>query len=324
MIKNPILENYWNEKVSRLATLTPKPISDALKERHRLYSLGLMAITHHYWNGLKKGRDGEYPWNPNPATAGGAYLRDDYRGHNIAAYAVDRRGFIIDFEFNHNKLLNSSAEHAEARLVRRIYGLTQISDSWDVNSPTQPPADDYNTFEEVTLYTTLESCSQCSGIMALARLREVVFLQTDPGMYMIGNILRNLTENTGLEAPRPVPASSFGFPYFTKLDDAYEVFTTQVATHPFYTSPAGKTDTSPSITSFLCTNLAYQIYGDAARALADLESGKNKLLFPDAKPVDRAGNEVTNGLTNAETLREVAHFRNYAAQKGRRATPHAF
>ena len=46
----------------------------------------------------------------------------EYRGHNIAALAVGPTGKIIDFEFNHNKL-NSSAEHAEARLVKRVYEL---------------------------------------------------------------------------------------------------------------------------------------------------------------------------------------------------------
>ncbi len=322
MIKNPLLEKYWNEKVSTLATLNAVSIPDPLKERHRLYSLCLMAITHHYWNGLKKGRDGEYPWNPDPATAGGKYLRDDYRGHNIAAFAVDKRGLVIDFEFNHNRLLNSSAEHAEARLVRRIYGLTQINDAWDVASPSAPATDDYNTFEEVTLYTTLESCSQCSGVMALARVREVIFLQTDPGMYMIGNILRNLTEKTALESPLPVPGSMFDFSFFTELDTAFEGFTKEVMTKPFYKSPAGKVDNSPSVTSFLCTALAYDIYARAAKALNDLADGTTQLLFPDAKPVDRAGKEVTNGLTNAETLKEVLGFRDYAVQKGRRATPH--
>src|SRR5258706_13252197 len=98
MPKNPNLEKFWNEKVSLLATISPQPIPDDLKERHQLYALGLMAIVYHYWNGLKKGRDGQYPWNPDPTTSAGKYLQDDYRGHNIAAYAVDRRGAIIDFE----------------------------------------------------------------------------------------------------------------------------------------------------------------------------------------------------------------------------------
>ena len=56
----------------------------------------------------------------------------------------------------------------------------------------------------VTVYTSLEPCSQCAGIMALGRVREVVYLQTDPGMYSISNILRRLTAGTKLEAPVPI------------------------------------------------------------------------------------------------------------------------
>jgi tRNA(Arg) A34 adenosine deaminase TadA len=326
MPKNPKLDHYWSLPVSNLATLTAPEISQEQSERHALYSLGLMAIVHHYWNGLKKGRDGKYPRNPDPAVFPGKHLRDDYRGHNIAAYAVDRRGAIIDFEFNHNRLLNSSAEHAEARLVRRVYGLTQINDSWDVGSASNPASDDYNTFEEVTLYTSLESCSQCSGVMALARVRAVIFLQTDPGMYMIGNILRNLTESTALESPLPISASSFGFAPFVELDSAFDQFEKNMNEknmHPFYVSPAGKEDWSPSITSFLCTQPAYEIYGRAAQALTDYEKGTTPLKFPKALSIDRAGNTVMNGLSNADVLREVVAFRDYAISKGRRATPHA-
>src|SRR3981189_2447238 len=45
---------------------------------------------------------------------------DRYLGHNIACIAVDGNGEIIDFDFNHNDLFRSSAEHAESRMVRRF------------------------------------------------------------------------------------------------------------------------------------------------------------------------------------------------------------
>jgi tRNA(Arg) A34 adenosine deaminase TadA len=76
----------------------------------------------------------------------------------------------------------------------------------------------------VTLYTTLESCAQCSGIMALAKLGRVVFLQTDPGQYSVGNIMRNMTVGTGLPAPHPIPAKSFSFQVHSQLDVAYQKF----------------------------------------------------------------------------------------------------
>jgi tRNA(Arg) A34 adenosine deaminase TadA len=322
MPKNENLDKYWTKYVAELATVPAPTLSAGLKERHRLYSLGLMSIVYYYWNGLKKGRDGTYPLNPVPTPNSSKWLRDDYRGHNIAALAVDRKGAIMDFEFNHNRLLNSSAEHAEARLVRRIYSLTQVNDSWDVTSDPNPAMDDYSTFSEVTLYTSLESCSQCSGVMALARVKEVIYLQTDPGMYMVGNILRNLTEKTPLESPRPVPASAFDFNYFTALDAAFEKFAGDVVTSPFYLDPKGKPDNAPSITSFLCTAVAYALYEQATQELSDYATGIIPLQFPKTKPLDRDQKEVTNGLTNADALKEITDFRDYAIQKGRRGTPH--
>jgi tRNA(Arg) A34 adenosine deaminase TadA len=311
------LDRYWNSPVSALATVRHAKLTPAEAERHRLYSLGLMALVQHYWNGLKKGRDGEYPLNP-PSDAG-PYMRDNYLGHNIAALAVDRRGNVIDFEFNHNRLFNSSAEHAESRLVRRIYGLSQISDIWDLQGDALPATDDYTTFGDVTLYTSLESCSQCSGVMALARVRQVVFLQTDPGMYRIGNIIYNLTRNTGLEAPRPVPGRRIGLPYFDRLDTGLAAFVRDLQSEPFYRW-RDKEDRSPSVTSFLCTQRAYEIYSHAAAAFWKMTP--EDLAHPMDHGTDRLGAVVSEGLTNRDVLNEVRNFLEYATVKAHRGTPH--
>lgn len=323
MKENERLKFYWEKPVKELVQPAPIVLSPGLVERHRLYSLCLMALVFDYWNGLKRGRGGRYPWNPAPGQGGARRLEEDYKGHNIAAFTVDATGQVIDFEFNHNKLLNSSAEHAEARVVRRIYSLNQIHDSWAVTTTTSAVKDDYSTFEEVTVYTSLESCSQCSGIMALARVKEVVFLQTDPGMYRIGDILRNLTSQTKLEAPRPVPASTFNFEYFTRLDQAYEEFSAEVATKPFWISADGsKKDNSDSITSFLCTLPAFTIYADASGEFFDYLKGSKALQYPDTLPVNRKGEIIANGLTNAALLPQLRNFFAYATTQAQRGTPH--
>ena len=123
-----------------------------------------------------------------------------YFGHNIACIAVDENGEIIDFDFNHNELYNSSAEHAEARLVRRIFSLNQAYDHWQTHGAGESFIPYANVFNGVTIYTSLESCAQCSGIMTLANMLRVVYLQSDPGQYLVGNILYNLS--------RPVPSDS--------------------------------------------------------------------------------------------------------------------
>ena len=317
--RHPNLEKFWDQNVSGLAGLEETPPTPEKSERHRIFSLLLMAITHHYWCGNKYGRAGTYPWNDDPTTAQGEWLDREYRGHNIAALAVGPAGKIIDFELNHNKLFNSSAEHAEARLVKRVYEFGQVSDSWGVTGRPQALSD-YNTFENVVVYTSLESCSQCSGIMALARVWKVVYLQTDPGMYMIGNMLRNLTKGTGLESPIPIPAGEIELGQFTGLDDAFQKFREQLEQQPFHISPAGKKRTRHSITSFLCTRMSRAIYAQGA---ADFEALTEKsLAHPNFKAPDREGNPVGGALTNGELLTEARDFYSYATASGRRATPH--
>ena len=50
-------------------------------------------------------------------------------------------------------------------------------------------ADRAFSLQNVTLYTSLESCAQCSGVMSLGGVKQVVYLQNDFTAYMIGNIV---------------------------------------------------------------------------------------------------------------------------------------
>lgn len=325
-LQNPNLGYYLSKNVSELIVPENYTIDEGTKERHRLYSLLLMSITKHYWNGNKEGREGTYPLNPLKY---GKYEFSDYLGHNIASIAVDATGDIIDFEFNHNKIFNSSAEHAESRMVKRVYSLTQINDSWRVSLEPSKSKDDYGTFEDVTLYTTLESCSQCAGIMALARVKEIVYLQTDPGMYLIGNILRNLTRKIpgvpnssgSLTSPMPIPGSSFAFQYYDALNTAYDNFPAELALQAFFkpNDPTVPEKKSPSITSFLCTKFAFEIYQQAFEEFKEITP--DKLAYPSYKP-SKDGVVIEAARNNQAVLAEVQNFFQYAASSGKRGTPH--
>ncbi len=340
-LSNERLKRFWNVPVSRLCELDDEDRwrgPEAWNERHRLYSQLLMAIIHRYWNGWKRGRPEDparqYPWNDLPRP-GDRHLNGDYYGHNIGALAVDQKGYVLDFDFNHNELFSASTEHAEARLVRRLFGLAQISASWGA-LPAKAPngarggsrrraAGDqigneaaaeatgeprkYTTMKEVTVYTSLESCAQCAGIMALARVRWVVYLQTDPGVYFIGRILRNLTPD-GFRAPLPISGAEIDAPAFSALDDAYADFVGKVKEKPFWIPARGAPDTGASITSFLCTGSARRIFGEYGKLPAVEE-----LHDPVFRPVGGA-------LTNAEVLEEARDFLDYATSPGRRGTPH--
>jgi len=302
------LSKYWDRKVSALVNLQHIPIVEEQKERHRLYGLLLMAIVHNYWNGMKEGRKGSYPLNPSSSL--GTYMDNDYLGHNIASLVVDRNGSIIDFDFNHNKIFGSSAEHAEMRVVKRIYSLTRINDTWQIGNKDSK---DYQTFEDCTLYTSLESCSQCSGVMTLARVKEVVYLQPDPTQYRIGNILRNLTAGTPLSAPYPIPASIIDFNYYIKLEQAFKEFSD--ASPVFFIPRDGENKKTKSITSFLCTNVAYKIYSEATAEFMNIIENKDSLKYGNYQPND-------NVKTNNEIVCEIKDFYYYVIKSGNRGTPH--
>jgi hypothetical protein len=86
---------------------------------------------------------------------------DRYIGHNIARLSVDGNGNgqNIDFDFNQNDFFRSNAEHAESRMVRRLFGLTNIFDTWTTVNPIGDKSR-AASLNEVTLYTSLESCAR--------------------------------------------------------------------------------------------------------------------------------------------------------------------
>jgi tRNA(Arg) A34 adenosine deaminase TadA len=314
----PKLDEYLDKPVSNLVADSPRPIFDEEKERHKIYSLLLMSMVAFSWNSNKKGLADElkpapskdYGNNPLLSTpekpiARGRFLKGDYLGHNIAAFAADRDGYIIDFDFNHNEIFNSSTQHAEARLLYRVFSLNQIHDSWNAGALYEVSNSYGQLLQGVTVYTSLESCAQCSGIMTLGNTKEVVYLQEDPGQYKIGNIMFRLTESNDPSrkalAPRPIPASWFDFKYYSQLSEKFEEYKKETG--------------NSSITSFLCTETAYLTF-----AQAEDELGLLSLFYPDWKPTIAGGDKAR--LSNMEVLDECLSFYKYFTQKGRRGTPH--
>jgi tRNA(Arg) A34 adenosine deaminase TadA len=265
--------------------------------------------------------DGNYPWRDKQKRAKGGYVGGDYLGHNIACLAVDAEGEVIDFDFNHNEILSSSVEHAESRLIRRIFSLAQIGNGWATRDITKPaPAVPYsNLLSDVTIYTSLESCSQCSGIMALGAVRSVVFLQRDPAQFSIGNVLRNLSPaNSNYRPPLPIPANYVGIPHFDELNKRYDDYVSTVRDRPFYVNDGGQRFRSETVTSFLCTDSALEVFQDGQAEFDQLEHAQ----FPDFKPSGKDGQPFKGAKSNEEVIDHIRHFFYYAASDGRRGTPH--
>lgn len=338
---NDPLTYYWRRPVEDVATVSNTPIIDPEAERHEIFSWLVMALVSDAFNGNKHGATGIYPWRGNQMIGPGRYEGGSYLGHNIACIAVDARGVIIDFDFNHNEIFNSSVEHAEARLIRRIFNLNQNYDHWDTIDPKNLQDVPYTTtLSGVTVYTSLESCAQCSGIMTLGNVNSVVYLQSDPGQYRIGNILYNLSNPMSIShpgssapgssaspatkygAPEPINAELFKFDLKTKLDDAYRSYVTKVLANPqslFFYQPSGggPADVSTSITSFLCCDAAKGIFDSGASRLGQMMP--LSLQWPKYAPTTGSG---APALTNSDILQEAQKFRHYVATVGRRGTPH--
>jgi tRNA(Arg) A34 adenosine deaminase TadA len=279
------------------------------------------------------------------ANAGGLRVNwDRYLGHNIACLAVDGNGDIIDFEFNHNDFFRSSAEHAESRMVRRLFSLTDIFDGWRTGTRVSDKPH-LASLNDVTLYTSLESCAQCSGVMSLAGVRQIVYLQNDFTAYKIGNIMYNLANrgpavdsrgNAILDwqgrklsslpgAPIPIAGSDIQLEEFNKLNDAHLEFSMNINAAraannmggAFFVPDSGPADFGDSITSFLCTDAALNIFEDGARKLdtLTLDTASREWRFP-----DRPDNQDI--LANQACLQKAKDFYAYADIEGYRGSPH--
>ncbi len=340
---------YWEKQLSDIVKVdltkdAPELADEAVKERHRIYSHLLMKLIHRFWNGNKFGPFGDYPGRKAQKETEGRYKGDmvanpegsrvswdRYLGHNIACVAVDGNGEIIDFEFNHNDLFRATSEHAESRMVRRLFGLANVADSWKTGNPIADksrPA----LLNEVTLYTSLESCAQCSGVMSLAGVKQIVYLQNDFTAYQIGNIMYNLANRTGANrqfpgAPIPVAGSEIGLPQFQVLNEANLKFAEKMKEAEqekdekrmfFVSTDKSVKNFAPSITSFLCTDVAYDIFKEGGEKLDTMQ-----LAFPERRfPNQVDGHNHAEILTNAQCLKEAQNFFRYADMEGYRGSPH--
>lgn len=222
----------------------PPPLSlDAeARERHEVFLLLAMTLVHDLW-GVDRSNPAlvaEY------AAAEPGRRFADYEGHNIGAVLVDGAGAVVGCGLNRNVKLNNSIAHAEARTIDNAFRLANAAPGgaarWSFGS----------LLKQHVLYTTLEPCAQCAGILDLANVASVVYGQDDPGQQRIVNVLYNMgTPGHPGAGVLPVRASFVRF--WSALASAFERF--EAAAAP---GQAGAT-------RFLQTVEAYAIYRQAAQ-----------------------------------------------------------
>jgi hypothetical protein len=159
-------------------------------------------------------------------------------------------------------------------------------------------------------------------------VKQIIYLQNDFTAYKIGNIMFNLANPVGGApgAAIPIPGTDVDLNHFKLLNDANLDFAHEIVeakakndtNHAFYVSP-DKTfvDFDPNVTSFLCTDVARDLFEDGGRLLDTMQ-----LKFPERRFPDTPGLGQGKVFTNAECLTQARDFYRYADLEGYRGSPH--
>jgi tRNA(Arg) A34 adenosine deaminase TadA len=87
-----------------------------------------------------------------------------YRGHNIGSILADKNSKPVFWARNSVGRLDDSSQHGEVRTVQAFLecpGIGKYVDGYKI-------------------YTTLEPCAMCTGMMAMTKVADVTYVQVDP------------------------------------------------------------------------------------------------------------------------------------------------
>jgi tRNA(Arg) A34 adenosine deaminase TadA len=203
----------------RAEAANPRPAFDRAEVDH-LFSLLAYAVVYKDWQSRS---------------------RQPLRGHNIGAVLVDSRLRPVFWARNANIAGNSTSQHAEVRLIHNF-----------LECSARPDIHGY------TIYTTLEPCAMCTGMMSLTRVTRTVYGQEDP---FFGNALERLaadhTESGGDPPyPRLFRIDRSPSPFAAQLDEAF-----------------GRSGDS-NIVRWLLSDEAREIYAAAYSELATMDGAR--------------------------------------------------
>lgn len=130
--------------------------ANAFEELDDIYGLMALAVVHADWQ-EKSGRDA--------------------RGHNIGGIIVDGNFEVVNWERNSNGAMCNGTQHGEVRTMLKHLNRTGSRDQ----------------LKNHQIYTSLEPCMMCSGMMMQSEVLRTVYMQTDNGF---GKNLERLTLDT--------------------------------------------------------------------------------------------------------------------------------
>jgi len=162
--------------------------------------------------------------------------RETARGYNIGAILVNWEGEMVHRALNAVAQAGDITRHAEVRVIQEF-----LADHPDFS------------LEGYTLYTTLEPCVMCAGMMSFSKLDRVVYGQSDPvfgkAMERIHLDSRSNCDSGGYPPyPRKVLIEKSNDPVTLELDSLYKGF-------------------SGGMVEFLCSEEAKVVFGKAEKLL---------------------------------------------------------
>ncbi|RTQ50009.1 nucleoside deaminase [Hymenobacter gummosus] len=121
---------------------TPAPLT-VQQERDQLYAWLAYAVVYQDWQTTAQ--------------------RDSSRGFNIGSVLVNADGYVVHWGRNSVNATRNQTQHGEVRLIQSYLERTR-----------------QYALPGYTIYTTLEPCAMCSGMMTLTQVTRTVFGQRDP------------------------------------------------------------------------------------------------------------------------------------------------
>ena len=185
-------------------------INPVQAERDEMLSLAVLQMVYKDWQGAAAGR-----------------------GHNIGSILVDKNSVPVFWARNSVTVLDDSSQHGEVRTIQSFLNCPGVGKY--VNG--------------YSVYTTLEPCAMCTGMMAMTQVSNVVYVQEDPEYGGAPEALKMITFPRQFNTYTPV-----GLAQKTNLEQGWSYY--KIGKNP-----------APSITDYLKSDDAKNIYNSAGLSL---------------------------------------------------------
>ncbi|MFT3932112.1 MAG: nucleoside deaminase [Chitinophagaceae bacterium] len=226
---------YYSKKIIQPVLETPV-IDSIQQERDNIFSLLTYTIVYNDWQ---------------PASV----PREKRRGYNIAALLVNKDNTPVQYGLNAINVTENATQHGEVRAITSYLEKTRA----------------FN-LDGFTIYTSLEPCVMCAGMMIMTSVQKCVFGQHDIDYSKAFERLSIDTRDIGgfPSYPRKVTAIASSTDFCKQLDEAYQSFL--------------QTDSEKILAKFLTTPAAETIYQKAAAAFLNyhVQYPDNQVIYEKA------------------------------------------